>query len=257
MELPSIRAAITGAASGLGREFALQCLRGGASVYAGDINASGLRQLKRDGASLPGTLFVQAVDVTDELGITEFFRQAESELKGMNTVINSAGILADGLLVGEVEGGGIRTMNRSQWTRVLDVNLGGSFHVTREAAGIMAAHKRPGIIINISSISRSGNAGQSNYSASKAGIDAATRSWAKELGPLGIRVAAIAPGVVDTPMLSHISPEALDGLLSRIALRRFGNPCDIWRAVRFIIECDYFTGRVLEVDGGADLAWAL
>ena len=108
------------------------------------------------------------------------------------------------------------------------------------------------VIVNISSVTRSGNPGQSNYSASKAGLDATTRTWALELAPHGIRVGGIAPGVIDTPILKNISENALRSLIERIPLHRIGMPHDIWLALKFIIECDYFTGRILEVDGGSN-----
>jgi 3-oxoacyl-[acyl-carrier protein] reductase len=253
MKLSDVRAVISGAGSGLGREFCLQALQAGARVFAGDVNIAALRDLKRQTS---GSLLVQSLDVTDEAGVCSFVCQASSALENVNVLINCAGILRDGLLVSHPEDGEIRKMSTSQWTRVLDVNLTGSFYLSREVAAAMLARKSTGVIINISSLCRSGHGGQSNYSASKAAIDAATRSWAKELGPFGIRVAAIAPGVVNTPFLKEISEQALERLKSNIALGRIGHPSEIWQAVRFIIECEYFTGRVLEVDGGADLGAA-
>ncbi len=109
----------------------------------------------------------------------------------------------------------------------------------------------PSLIANISSVTSSGNPGQSNYSASKAGLDAQTRTWALELAPYGFRVAGIAPGLTNTPMLSYVSPEAQAEMISKIPLRRMAQPYEIWLAMRFIIECDYFTGNVIEVNGGA------
>src|SRR5262249_50854239 len=110
--------------------------------------------------------------------------------------------------------------------------------------------------INFSSIARASNPGQANYAASKAGLDAATRTWALELARYGIRVGGIAPGVTDTSFLEGISETALARLVEEIPLGRLGRPEDIWRAVRFIIECGFFSGRVLEVDGGAAMGKA-
>jgi 3-oxoacyl-[acyl-carrier protein] reductase len=123
--------------------------------------------------------------------------------------------------------------------------------MTREVGVRVVEGREGGVVVNISSLSRAGNEGQSAYSASNAGVDAAMRSWALEFAPHGIRVAAIAPGVVQTPILDNVSDEARGVLLSRISLGRFGRPQEIWQALRFILECDYFNGRVLEVDGGA------
>jgi 3-oxoacyl-[acyl-carrier protein] reductase len=124
--------------------------------------------------------------------------------------------------------------------------------MAREVAARMLENEvRPAVIVNISSLARSGNAGQSGYSASKAGLDACTRSWARELGPYGIRVGSVAPGVIDTPILDGISEEALGVLIGSIPIGRIGVPEEVWLAVRFVIECEFFTGRTLEVDGGA------
>jgi len=134
----------------------------------------------------------------------------------------------------------------------LDVNLTGPYLVTREVISeILAREIKQSVVINISSISHDGNPGQSNYSASKAGLDACTRTWALELAEKGVRVGSVAPGVVDTPMLKHISDEAMKSLRSGIPVGRIGTPEEIWLAVKFIIECDFFTGRVIQVDGGA------
>ena len=251
MQVADVRAVITGAASGLGKEFTLRCLEAGAWVYAGDIDSAELRYLRREASRFPGRLFVQQVDAADEISVAQFVCQARTSLERMNTAIHSAGILRDGLLVSKVDGE-IRKMNTTQWRQVIDVNLFGAFYLGREAAAVMLEQNTPGLILNISSVCRSGNAGQSNYSASKAAMDAATRSWALELGPHGIRVAALAPGIVETPMLECISEHALQCMKANVPLGRFGTVSDMWTAARFVIECEYFTGRVLEVDGGGD-----
>jgi 3-oxoacyl-[acyl-carrier protein] reductase len=119
------------------------------------------------------------------------------------------------------------------------------------AATMLERREPEGVIVNISSLARSGNEGQSVYAASKAGLDAATRTWALELARHHIRVAAIAPGVIDTPILENISDEARAALLAGIPVGRFGTPEEVWLALRFILECSFFTGRVIEVDGGA------
>ena len=112
---------------------------------------------------------------------------------------------------------------------------------------------KPSVIVNISSVARHGNPGQSNYSAAKAGLVADTRLWASELARYGIRVGAIAPGFVDTPILQGMRPEVLEGMLKTVPLRRVGAPEEIFLAVKFIIECDYFTGRCVDVDGGISM----
>lgn len=109
------------------------------------------------------------------------------------------------------------------------------------------------MIVNISSLARTGNSGQSSYAAAKAGLDASTRSWARELAGHGIRVGGVAPGVIDTPILENVSGEALEALRSGIPLGRFGTPEEIWQGVRFVLECEFFTGRTIEIDGGSSL----
>jgi len=246
-----IRALVSGAARGLGRRFALGLAEAGAQVVAGDIDRAGLRQLKVDAAELPGSLSVAGLDIADEESVAQFCAAADAQLGGANVLINNAGILRDGLLVSG-EGSGASRLPAIQWRQVLDVNLTGQFLMARElAARMIERGERPGVIVNISSLARAGNAGQSSYSASKAGLDAATRTWALELARHGIRVGGVAPGVIETPILEGISGEAMEKLKAGIPLGRIGRPEEVWLAVRFILECDFFTGRTIEVDGGA------
>jgi 3-oxoacyl-[acyl-carrier protein] reductase len=253
MNLADVRAIISGSTGGLGKELTLQLLRSGAWIYAGDVNVAGLRALRAEAAELPGRLFLESLDITDEASIDAFTKQACATMGTINTLINCAGILRDGFLVSRSTGGEIHKMTTAQWKRVIEVNLTGAFYLAREVASIMVNRKAEGVIINISSIFHSGNAGQGNYSASKAAINAASRSWALELAPHGIRVGVIAPGVIDTQFLGGISDQAQEKLIRAIPLGRVGTPYDIWLAARFIIECEFFTGRVLEVDGGLHL----
>lgn len=252
MLLDQVRAIVTGAASGLGRHFALQMAKAGAMVAACDVNAAGLDQLKAESQALAGRIVTAKVDVSQESPVTAFVNDVSAQFGGINTLVNNAGILRDGLLVKD-EPGWMKRLPTAQWKQVLDVNLTGPYLMAREVAVDMIKRQtKDGVIVNISSLSRSGNPGQSNYAASKAGLDACTRTWALELAAYGIRVGGIAPGVIDTPMLKHISEQALRSILEKIPLQRIGNPEEIWLALKFIIECDYFTGRVVEVDGGSD-----
>jgi 3-oxoacyl-[acyl-carrier protein] reductase len=253
MRIEAVRALVTGAASGLGYRFALELARAGARVEAVDIDGDGLRALAGEAAGLPGRVETRVGDVSDEAAVKGFVREAAERMEGINVLVNNAAVLLDGLLVAE-EDGWIRRLPTAQWRKVLDVNLTGQFLVAREvAAGMLERHEPEGVIVNLSSLARTGNAGQSVYGASKAALDSATRTWALELAPHGIRVASIAPGVIQTPILENISDEAREGLLSAIPLRRFGDPGEVWLALRFILECGFFTGRVIEVDGGAQM----
>jgi 3-oxoacyl-[acyl-carrier protein] reductase len=252
MRLEEVRAIVTGAASGLGRHFAQALIAAGASVAAGDIDAAGLEGLKAEAAGQPGRLYAAKLDVRQESSVVEFVQATAEEFGGVNVLVNNAGILRDGLLSQE-EDGWVRKLPTVQWKQVLDVNLTGAYLMTREVvADIITRGTRQSVVVNLSSVTRAGNPGQSSYSASKAGLDAATRTWALELARHGVRVAAIAPGVIDTPILRHISDEAMKSLTDRIPLGRIGTPHEVWLALKFIIECDYLTARIVEVDGGSN-----
>ncbi|MEP7336398.1 MAG: SDR family NAD(P)-dependent oxidoreductase [Acidobacteriota bacterium] len=252
MRLEIIRAIVTGAASGLGRAFAYELVSAGAHVVAGDIDEDGLGNLADQCRAAAGKLNVVKLDVTNEASVVACVAEASQRMGGVNLLVNSAGILRDGFLVTE-DAGRVRKLPTAQWRQVLDVNLTGPYLMSREVIAEMVKRKiRNGVVVNISSISHAGNPGQSNYSASKAGLDACTRTWALELAHYGIRVGAIAPGLVDTPILERISDQARSALVESIPLQRIGTPDEIWLALKFVIECDYFTGRVIEVDGGAN-----
>jgi 3-oxoacyl-[acyl-carrier protein] reductase len=252
MQLKKVRAIVTGAASGLGRTFCLALVSAGAHVIAGDISAAGLAQLRTECLDLPGRLHTIILDVAQEPSVVACVQEASQRMSGINVLINNAGILRDGLLATD-DSGRVRKLPAAQWRQVLDVNLTGPYLMAREVAADILKHRiKDAVIINISSISHAGNPGQSNYGASKAGLDACTRTWALELASHGIRVGGIAPGVIDTPILTRISDEAKRSLVHSIPVGRIAHPFEIWLAVKFILECDYFTGRVIEVDGGAN-----
>jgi 3-oxoacyl-[acyl-carrier protein] reductase len=144
-------------------------------------------------------------------------------------------------------------MTMDQWSAVIGVNLSGVFLCAREAAAQMIERGNGGVIVNISSISRVGNAGQSNYRAAKAGVESMGVVWAKERARYGIRVGSIAPGFTRTEILASMRPEVLEKLTAPVPLRRLGQPDEIAHAVLFIFESDFFTGRCLELDGGLRL----
>lgn len=252
MKLEDTKSLVTGAASGIGRCIALELASVGATVVGGDVDMEGLKSLELEAKELPGNIYVLQLDVANESNVKEFIFAACEKIGYPNTLINNAGILRDGLLVTQDEDGWLRKLPTAQWKRVIDVNLTGAFFMAREFAAVaIEQNVSPALIVNISSVTRSGNPGQSNYSASKAGLDADTRTWALELAPFGFRVAGVAPGLTNTPILSRVSPTALADMTGSIPLKRIGEPYEIWQAVRFIIECDYFTASVIDVDGGA------
>jgi 3-oxoacyl-[acyl-carrier protein] reductase len=239
---------VTGAGRGLGYELATDLARRGARVYACDVSETALAKLREDAQREGWPVTCEACDVTDEAAVQDYFARIGAA-GGLDVLVNNAGITRDGLLV-RVKDGAVSRMPLSDFERVLRVNLTGVFLCGREAAALMATRDKGGVIVNISSVSRAGNFGQTNYSASKAGVDAMTVAWSKELARYRIRVAAVAPGYLRTEMVAALKPEALERIVNQVPLKRLGEPAEIAATVRFIIENDFVTGRVLEVDGG-------
>jgi 3-oxoacyl-[acyl-carrier protein] reductase len=177
---------------------------------------------------------------------------ADEVLGGVNALVNNAGIIRDGLLVKkDRETGAVKRFSTEAWNAVIGVNLTGATFMVREVVARMVEKgTKPGVIVNMSSISRHGNRGQSNYVAAKAALAANTVTWAREFAPYGIRCTAIAPGMVETPMTKGMNQKALDAAVAQIPVGRIGTPDDLWVAVRFALECDYFNARTIDVDGG-------
>ncbi|QFU88626.1 SDR family oxidoreductase [Amycolatopsis sp. YIM 10] len=245
MDVTECRAIVTGAASGLGRACCLGLAEAGAEVVAVDSDRKGLDSLAGD------RIFVQEADVTRECEVASAVDAAFARLGRVDVLVNFAGIYRDGLLVKDIGEGDFVSMPLAQWRAVIETDLTGTFLPVRETALRMVRDGvRPGVLITVSSVSRNGNPGQGNYSAAKAGVVAFTRSVALELAPHGIRAAAIAPGFIDTPILSAMDPDRLSAQVDEIPARRLGTPAEIFAGVRFAIECEYFTGRCLEIDGG-------
>ena len=244
MEIKGKRIVITGGARGMGKHFAKELKDQGAFPYAVDILKEDLEALARE-TGIEGAV----VDVTSEKDVEAFFADYTTRFGPPDVLVNNAGITADAVLVrkkGEI----LRKFPLSSWDKILQVNLTGVFLCGREAAAQMAKHGVKGLILNISSISRAGNYGQTNYSATKAGVAAMTVTWAKELAPYGIRCAAIAPGYIRTEMTAKMGQKIIDEICAHIPAGRFGEMTEIAQAVKFIIECDFVNGRVIEVDGG-------
>ncbi len=245
MELKDVKAIVTGGAQGMGAYFAQQLLAAGAKVAAGDVNETALNEL-------PGGIAKRKLDVSSSADCTSFVAWAAEQMGGVNVLINNAGILRDGLLVKkDRETGEIKTLSDEQWAQVIAVNLTGATMMVRETVAQMArANIKPGVVINMSSIARHGNRGQSNYVAAKAALASNTVTWCREFAPFGVRVAGIAPGMIETPMTQGMNQKARDALVAAIPVGRVGVPDDIWKAVKFCIECDYLNGEVIDVHGG-------
>jgi 3-oxoacyl-[acyl-carrier protein] reductase len=253
MDLRKKVAVITGAGRGLGRAMALGFAERGADIAALDLDAQALAETVAlcEAKGVRANPFV--VNVTDEAQVVRGFDQVIAELRRFDVLVNNAGITRDALLVKAQDGAIHSKMTLAQWQAVIDVNLTGVFLCGREGAERMIQLRNGGLILNISSISREGNPGQTNYSAAKAGVAAMTVTWAKELARYGIRAAAIAPGFCSTEILAAMKPEMLDRVKAAVPLRRLGEPAEIASAAVFIAENDFVTGRVIEVDGGLRL----
>lgn len=247
MKLNELKIVVTGGASGMGKHFAERLHAAGAQVAVGDVNEEALAQLSEG-------IHRRVLDVGDESSIIEFTKWAHQAMGGLNGLINNAGILRDGLLVKKSRSTGeIVKMSREQFMAVIDVNLTGAVLMTRECAALMIEDEVPGVIVNISSIARHGNRGQTNYTAAKAALAANTVTWMRELAHYKIRVGAVAPGMVETPMTAGMRQDMRDKIVATIPVGRIGTPEDLWLAVKFILECDYFNGRTIDVDGGGGL----
>lgn len=255
MRLEELKVIVTGGAQGMGRHFSIRLAEAGAAVVAADVNEDGLRSLAAEANELPGKLFTRKLDVSDEQQCIDSVAWAREQMQGLNGLVNNAGILRDGLLVKlDKKTGEVKKLTREQWDAVLSVNLTGATMMVREVvAKMLEKQQRPGVVVNISSIARHGNRGQSNYVSAKAAIAQNTKTWALEFAPFGIRVGAVAPGMVETPMTQGMNEKARETLVNMIPVRRIGVPEDIWQAVKFVFECDYFNGRCIDVDGGLSL----
>lgn len=255
MDIGSAKALVTGGGSGMGREFVLNFAKAGASVSFCDVADDGIAATLAAASEYPGKVHGFKCDVSNEEEVTKLISDAWAAMDGVNVVVNNAGIFRDGMLVKEdKETGTIKKMSLKAWNQVIAVDLTGPFLVTREfAAKSLETKTKGGVVVNISSISRHGNPGQSNYSAAKAGLIADTKLWGSELARYGIRVGAIAPGFIDTPILQGMRPEVLESTLKAVPMRRAGKPFEIYQAVKFIVECEYFTGKCVDVDGGLTL----
>ncbi|ACB86154.1 3-oxoacyl-ACP reductase FabG [Natranaerobius thermophilus] len=260
MRLKDKVAIITGGGSGIGRETALLFAREGAKVVVADINKQegeevvnkienelqnealneGQKELQEQKA-----LFVE-VNVKDKSSVEKMTKEVINTFGQIDILVNNAGITKDALL---------RDISESDWQQVIDVNLTGVFNCTQVISQYMT-EKGYGKIINASSVvGIYGNIGQTNYAATKSGVIGMTKSWAKEFGKKGVRVNAVAPGFIKTPMTEKVPEKILSSMENKTPLKQLGEPLDVAYAYLFLAssESDYISGTVIEVGGGLTL----
>lgn len=241
MKLTNKVALITGGAQGIGKETAKKFLQEGARVVICDYDERAGHATLEEFASDKVDFF--KVDVTDSSQIADVVQATVDKHGAIDILINNAGITLDGFLT---------KMDESNWEKVISVNLSGVFKCTKAVAPVMLK-QGSGVILNASSVvALYGNIGQTNYAATKAGVIGLTKSWAKEFGPKGIRVNAVAPGFIETGMTAAVPQKVLDFMKDKTPLKRLGKPEDIASAYLFLASDDanYINGTILSVDGG-------
>lgn len=237
---------VTGGVRGFGRRIVEQFVAAKALVTAFDLNREGLEQLRDQ---LPQVNCVECDVSANEQVVAAIDRYYE-KFGSPDILINNAGLLYSEPLV-KLTPMGIQKHDVAAWNRVISTNLSSVFHITSCVAEKMVSTRTKGVIVNISSVSAAGNSGQSAYSAAKAGVNALTAVWAKELSFLGIRVVSVSPGFSDTASTSEVLSEAvLRETIKKVPLRRLGTPDEIAEGVLFVVKNDFFNGKVLELDGG-------
>lgn len=243
MRLKDKVALITGGGRGIGRDIALTFAKDGADIVVWDVNEQDAQKTCSDIEALGRKADFGKVDVTDYAKVEEALNKILDKFKKVDILINNAGITKDNLLL---------RMSQAEWDAVINVNLKGTFNCLRAASRVMIK-QRSGKIVNIASIiGLIGNAGQANYSASKAGIIALTKTAARELAARSINVNAVAPGFIQTEMTAKLPQELKEKMMQSIPLAKFGNPADVANACLFLssADSDYITGQTIVVDGG-------
>jgi 3-oxoacyl-[acyl-carrier protein] reductase len=236
-------ALVTGAAQGIGRAIALELAKAGATLALADINEAKLALVAAEVEALGGTAAAFKLDVSNQESIEAGAKAVLDRFGKVEILVNNAGITRDALMM---------TMKRSDWDLVLAINLTGPFLLTQALLRQMIKN-RWGRIVNMASVvGRAGQAGQVNYSASKAGLIGLTKSLAREVASRGITVNAVAPGYIETPMTAVLDEKVSAAMLATIPLARRGTDLDVAQAVAFLASdaASYVTGHVLDVNGG-------
>ena len=242
--LKNKNAIITGATRGIGREIAITLAKNGANIAINyrkeneDLNSL-VNELKELGVNV----FTKKCDVSNGEEVEEFIKESKESFGSIDILVNNAGITKDGLII---------RMNEEDFDSVIDVNLKGVFNTTKVVSGIMMK-QRYGKIINISSVvGLSGNAGQCNYAASKAGVIGFSKSIARELATRNININVIAPGYINTDMTKDLSEKIKDNIIQSIPMKKIGEPKEVANLALFLASelSNYITGQVINVDGG-------
>lgn len=242
MKLADKVALVTGSGRGLGAATALGLARSGAHVVINDINAESAKHTAGEVEKLGRKSLVSTHDVSDYQAAHALAEEIRGKFGRIDILVNNAGITRDAMF---------HKLTEEKWDEVIRVNLKGPFNMGQACAKLMIEQKY-GKILNLASVAWLGNVGQTNYSASKAGVVGMTRTWALELARHNINVNAIAPGLIDTEMTQAIPPEVKEKFINRIPLRRIGKPDDIAALIAFLVSDDasYITGQCLQIDGG-------
>lgn len=246
MKLNGKVAIITGAGQGIGAATALKFAREGAVVIACDMNLDAVETVAHLCREAGGKADAFAVDVTNRAQVDEMVAKVRGTYGRIDVVVNNAGITRDARL---------QKMTLQQFDDVIDVNLRGVFHTAQAVVDTMI-EQGSGVILNASSVvGIYGNYGQTNYAAAKFGVIGFTKTWSRELGPKGIRVNAVAPGFIDTPILKTIPEDVLTKMRDQVPLRRLGKPEEIASIYAFLAsdEASYVNGAVIEATGGLTL----
>ncbi|MBY0417644.1 MAG: SDR family oxidoreductase [Pararheinheimera sp.] len=239
---------ITGASRGIGRAAALQLAKTGHELILIARDLTALEQVQADCQALGALVSTHAIDLTDRDAVTALFRLIQTTLqnKGLSNLVHCAGQMQDSLLA----------MTRlTDLDKLMALNVGATVQLCQLASKLMVRHKAGHLLLLSSKVAESGSAGQAIYAASKGAVSSLVKSLAKELGPTGIRVNAVAPGFIETDLTAHYSEDKRQQLTTQISLRRLGQADEVAAVIQFLCSNDarYITGHILAVDGGFSL----
>ena len=246
MDLKGKKVIVTGGVSGIGRSLVSHLHERETDICVLDINKNGLSDLKDE---IPEVDCIYC-DITDPEQVETSINNFYEDNGRIDVLVNNAGILFNAPLV-SLTADGLTKHSLNDWNNVININLTSVFLMTANVVEKMIMRRTKGVVVNISSVSAGGNAGQSAYSASKAAVNALTKTWAKELSPMGIRFVGVAPGFTNTASTHEVMKEdTLKRVTSEIPLRRIGKVEEIASGIISAIENDFFNGKILEIDGG-------